>query len=88
MMEMVGIDFLQFIVSSNIRSSVLFSLMEGSKRSSDLKTEVDAHSRNLLKGLRELTDCELVCKKGKEYSLTNSGRLVVLNIMHFADGDF
>lgn len=85
MMENLDFKFLKFIVSSNIRSSVLFSLMDGSKSSAELKNDVDANGRNLLKALRQLADLDLVCKTGKEYSLTNSGKLIVLNIRGFMD---
>ena len=79
-------NLLKVLTSSKVRMSVLFSLMEGSKSLNDLKSDDDEESvRNLLRILRQLIDLDLVSKTGREYSLTNSGRLIVLNFESFMD---
>ena len=89
--------FFRYIVSSNIRTTILFSLNdcnrfiillflnEGSKSLDGLKSDVDLDSRNMLRVIRHLIDQDLISKTGKEYSLTNSGRLIALNLMSFLD---
>lgn len=85
MEDYVDFDFLRYIVSSNIRTTILFSLNEGSKSLNDLKRDVDLDSRNMLRVIRHLIDQDLISKTDKNYSLTNSGRLIALNLMNFLD---
>lgn len=78
-------DFFRCIVSSNIRTTILFSLNEGSKTLKELKSDVGLDSRNMLRVIRHLIAHGLISKTDKEYSLTNSGRLIALNLKNFLD---
>ena len=88
MSEKESVSLLGYLMSSEIRSYILFSLMEDSKTSKELKNDARWSSRNVTKALKRLVDLELVYKTGSSYSLTISGRLIILNIINFLGNDF
>jgi len=71
---------LKFIVTSQMRLDLLLILCKGPKNLEELREILNKSSINILKGLKELREADLVVKNDKIYSISVTGQLAALNI--------
>lgn len=74
---------LRFILSSNIRINILFSLYDRNKDINDLKKELKKRPENILREIKKLNQKGFVEKKDKTYYLSSTGVLIVLQSINF-----
>ncbi len=74
-------ETIKYILASEIRLKLLLSLYDSDKNLENLRKDLgDKKSTNILRGLNELNELDLINKSDKIYSLTSVGYLVALNI--------
>lgn len=74
-------NLLKFVISSELRLKLLFSLYESSKSIKDLESEFNRKSGNISRGLNELKSCKLIAKlPNKLYVISSTGFLVAKNL--------
>ena len=72
---------LKFLMSSEIRLKLLFSLYESSKSIKELESEFNKKSGNISRGLNELRDCNLITRlSNKQFVITSVGFLAAKNL--------
>ncbi len=75
-------DLTRFVLTSEIRLSLLFNLYDSSKVLDEIRSDLDKKPGNLLRGLNELIEKKLVVKYDKLYSLSSTGYLLTMNIIN------
>lgn len=75
-------DLTRYVLTSEIRLDLIFSLYENSKVLDEIKSYLDKKPGNLLRGLNELIERKLVVKYDKVYSLSSTGYLLAMNIIN------
>ena len=74
-------NLLKFIISSELRLKLLFSLYESSKSIKELESEFNRKSGNISRGLNELKSCKLITKlPNKLYAISTTGFLLTKNL--------
>ena len=63
------------IIRSELKQKIIFSLLKGDKRISELSTEIDSTETTILHALKEFENLTLTTKNSGVYSLTPLGRL-------------
>lgn len=76
---------LKFITSSDIRVRIIISLKEGQKKLVDLKKEVHTNSSTILHNIRQLESRNLIKKEFQNYSLSQTGKIVAINIINIVN---
>ena len=72
---------LKFVVSSELRLKLLFSLYESSKTIKELESEFNRKPGNISRGLNELKSCKLIQKfPNKLYAVSSIGFLLAKNL--------
>jgi predicted transcriptional regulator len=76
-------NLLKFVVTSELRLKLLFSLYESSKTIKELESEFNRKPGNISRGLNELRSCKLIQKfPNKLYALSSIGFLLAKNLEH------
>lgn len=78
--DIENFDLLNFILSSNMRASIIYYLHLGDKKLDELSNIISKNPTNVSRSLKELIDKGIVQKEGKCYSLSGSGHLMALVI--------
>lgn len=74
-------DDLKFITASDVKMKIILSLKEGQKKLSDIKNSINISSSTILHNMRQLESKKLVIKEFQDYSLSQTGEIVVLNLI-------
>ena len=76
-------NLLKFVVTSELRLKLLFSLYESSKTIKELESEFNRKPGNISRGLNELRSCKLIQKfPNKLYAVSSIGFLLAKNLEH------
>ncbi len=79
-------DILRLAICSDLRKNTLISLIERKKSLADLREEMDISSTTAIHALKELEKGNLTYQdKNRDYSLTNTGRIVALKLLDFSE---
>ena len=79
--DLTDFNLLKFVVSSELRLRLLFSLCESSKSIKELESEFNRKSGNISRGLNELMSCKLIERlPNKLYVISSTGFLLVKNL--------
>lgn len=79
-------NLLKFVISSELRLKILFSLYESSKSIKELESEINRKSGNISRGLNELKSCKLITKlPNKLFAISSTGFLVAKNLENLMD---
>jgi len=73
-------DDLKFLTASDVRTKIIIVLNEGSKNLGDLKDKTNLNSSTILHGMSQLEERNLILKKSGGYSLSQTGKIVALNL--------
>lgn len=74
-------NLLKFVISSELRLKLLFSLYESSKSIKELESEFNRKSGNISRGLNELKSCKLITRfPNKLYAISSIGFLLAKNL--------
>ncbi|MDY6931372.1 MAG: transcriptional regulator FilR1 domain-containing protein [Halobacteriota archaeon] len=76
-----AINIIKFIIGSDTRIKVLLSLEEEAQDLSCLRDKTDLNSSTLLHAINKLEDNDLVIKGKKGYSLTQIGKIHLMNLV-------
>ncbi len=77
-------DILRLAVCSDLRKNTLISLIEKKKSLADLRDEMNISSTTAIHALKDLGKGNLTYQdKNRDYSLTNTGRIVALKLQNF-----
>ena len=72
--DLEDFNLLKFVVTSELRLKLLFSLYESSKTIKELESEFNRKSGNISRGLNELKSCKLIQKfPNKLYAVSSIG---------------
>ena len=72
---------LKFLISSEIRLKILFSLYDSSKSIKELESEFNKKSGNISRALKELKKYNLITRfSDKQFAITSTGFLVAKNL--------
>jgi predicted transcriptional regulator len=74
-------DDLKFQNTSSVRIKIMINLMDGSKKTKDLRKSTGIQSSTILHGIIELEKQKLVSRKGDNYYLSELGQIVILKIV-------
>ncbi len=78
-------DLTRYILTSELRLNLILDLYDGEKVFEEIRLHLDKNPGNLIRGLNELIERNLVVKYDKSYSLSNIGYLIALNIINLFD---
>jgi predicted transcriptional regulator len=79
-------NMLKFLVASEIRLKLLFSLYQSSKSIKELESEFNKKSGNISRGLNELKGCNLITRfPNKKFAITSTGFLAARNLENLMD---
>lgn len=80
---MEDFNLLKFVISSELRLKLLFSLYESGKSIKELESEFNRKSGNISRGLNELKSCKLIARlPNKLYVISSTGFLLAKNLEH------
>lgn len=83
---MSDFNLLKFVVTSELRLKLLFSLYESSKSIKELESEFNRKPGNISRGLNELKSCKLIQKfPNKMYAVSSIGFLLAKNLENLMD---
>ena len=74
-------DDLKFISTSDVKTKIILSLKEETKKLSDIKKDTQIGSSTILHNMRQLEYRNFVIKEFQDYSLTPTGQLIALNLI-------
>jgi len=74
-------DDLKFLTASDVRTKIIIVLNDGLKNLSDLKDETNLNSSTILHGMSQLEEKNLILKQSGGYSLSQTGKIVALNLI-------
>ncbi len=74
-------DNLKFFTASDVRTKIIIVLNNGLKNLGDLKEETNLNSSTILHGMNQLEEKNLILKQSGGYSLSQTGKIVALNII-------
>jgi len=74
-------DDLKFLTASDVRTKIIIVLNDGLKNLGDLKEETNLNSSTILHGMNQLEEKNLILKQSGGYSLSQTGKIVALNII-------
>ena len=81
MNDLQDFNLLKFVVTSELRLKLLFSLYESSKTIKELESEFNRKPGNISRGLNELKSCKLIQKhSNKLYAVSSIGFLLAKNL--------
>ena len=81
--DLEDFNLLKFVVTSELRLKLLFSLYESSKTIKELESEFNRKPGNISRGLNELKSCKLIQKfPNKLYAVSSIGFLLAKNLEH------
>ncbi len=69
-------DELKFLGISSTRTKIMISLNEENKKTKNLREELGLRSSTILHGIKELEKQNLVFRKGDEYLLSQTGKII------------
>ncbi len=75
-------DDLKFLTASDVRTKIIIVLNDGSKNLGELKEETNLNSSTILHGMSQLEEKNLIFKQSGGYSLSQTGKIVALNIIN------
>ncbi len=75
-------DDLKFLTASDVRTKIIIVLNDGLKNLSDLKEETKLNSSTILHGMSQLEEKNLIFKHSGGYSLSQTGKIVALNLIN------
>lgn len=75
-------DDLKFFTASDVRTKILIVLNDGLKSLGDLKEETNLNSSTILHGMSQLEEKNLILKQSGGYSLSQTGKIVALNMIN------
>lgn len=75
-------DDLKFLTASDVRTKIIIVLNDGLKNLGDLKEETNLNSSTILHGMSQLEEKNLIFKQSGGYSLSQTGKIVALNIIN------
>ena len=75
-------DDLKFLTGSDVRTKIIIVLNEGLKNLGDLKNETNLNSSTILHGMSQLEEKNLIFKQSGGYSLSQTGKIVALNLIN------
>lgn len=78
-------DDLKFLTASDVRTKIIIVLNSGLKNLSDLKDETNLNSSTILHGMSQLEEKNLTIKQSGGYSLSQTGKIVALNIINLIE---
>ena len=79
--DLEDFNLLKFIMTSELRLKLLFSLYESSKSIKELESEFNRKSGNISRGLNELKSCKLIERlPNKLYVISSTGFLLAKNL--------
>lgn len=79
--DLEDFNLLKFIITSEIRLKLLFSLYESTKSIKELESEFNRKSANISRDLNELKGCKLITRlPDKRYAISSIGFLLAKNI--------
>jgi len=73
---------LKFFTASDVRTKIIIVLNNGLKNLSGLKEETNLNSSTILHGMNQLEEKNLIFKQSGGYSLSQTGKVVALNIIN------
>lgn len=74
-------DDLKFITASDVKMKIILSLKDGQKKLSDIKNRINISSSTILHNMRQLESKKFVIKEFQDYSLSQTGEIVALNLI-------
>ncbi|MGZ7044491.1 MAG: helix-turn-helix transcriptional regulator [Methanobacterium sp.] len=74
-------DDLKFLTASDVRTKIILVLNNGLKKLGDLKDETSLNSSTILHGMSQLEEKNLIIKQSGGYSLSQTGKIVALNLI-------
>lgn len=74
-------DDLKFLTASDVRTKIIIVLNDGLKNLGDLKDETNLNSSTILHGMNQLEEKNLILKQSGGYSLSQTGKIVALNLI-------
>lgn len=74
-------DELKFLTASDVRTKIMIVLNDGLKNLGELKEETNLNSSTILHGMSQLEEKNLIVKKSGGYSLSQTGKIVALNLI-------
>ena len=77
----MNFDLMRFILTSDMRTSLLLELFECEQNVESLKANLNKSHGSILRGLKELIEKDLVYKSDKSFFLSSAGFLITLNII-------
>lgn len=81
--DLEDFNLLKFVVTSELRLKLLFSLYESSKTIKELESEFNRKPGSISRGLNELKSCKLIQKfPNKLYAVSSIGFLLAKNLEH------
>ena len=81
--DLEDFTLLKFVVASELRLKLLFSLYESSKTIKELESEFNRKPGNISRALNELKSCKLIQKfPNKLYAVSSIGFLLAKNLEH------
>lgn len=84
--DLEDFNLLKFVVASELRLKLLFSLYESSKSIKELESEFNRKPGNISRGLNELKSCKLIQKfPNKMYAVSSIGFLLAKNLENLMD---
>lgn len=84
--ELNDFNLLKFVVSSELRLKLLFTLCESSKTIKELESEFNRKSGNISRALNELKNCKLIDKlPNKMYVVSSTGFLLSKNLLNLME---
>ena len=78
-------DDLKFLTASDVRTKIIIVLNDGLKNLSELKDETNLNSSTILHGMSQLEEKNLILKQSGGYSLSQTGKIVALNIINLIE---
>lgn len=79
--DLEDFNLLKFVVASELRMKLLFSLYDSSKTIKELESEFNRKSGNISRGLNELKSCKLITRlPNKMYAISSIGFLLAKNL--------
>lgn len=79
--DLEDFNLLKFVVASELRMKLLFSLYDSSKTIKELESEFNRKSGNISRGLNELKSCKLITRlHNKLYAISSIGFLLAKNL--------
>ena len=84
----MNFDLMRFILTSDMRLSLMLELFECEQNVESLKANLNKSHGSILRGLKELIEKDLVYKSDKCFFLSSAGFLITLNMISTFNNSF